>query len=103
MRFVIQAQVPADIGNDRIRDGSLGKTIQAILEEQQPEAAYFTEIGGQRTAILVVNLDNPAEIVKYSEPWWLSFGGTVEWHPAMVAEDLMAAGEHFEHAVTHYG
>ena len=56
MRFVLKVTVPVEKGNAAIKDGSLPKTIGAILEEQKPEAAYFTEIDGQRTALIFVNV-----------------------------------------------
>lgn len=54
-----------------------------ILEELKPEAVYFTEYGGQRTALLVIDLKDTTEIPKYAEPWFLLFNADVEFHPAM--------------------
>ncbi len=103
MRFLIKISVPVDRGNETIKDGSLPKSIAAILEEQKPEAAYFTEIDGQRTALVFVNIQETSQIPAFGEPWWLAFGGSVEFHPAMTAEDLMKSGPAIEAAVKKYG
>lgn len=52
MRVLLKATIPNDAGNRAAREGTLGKTTQTILEELKPEAAYFVEDGGQRTAYL---------------------------------------------------
>ena len=103
MRFLLKISIPVEVGNARIKDGSLPQTIQSILEEQKPEAAYFAEDNGQRTAFIVVNLDDPSEIPAVAEPWFLAFNAGVEFHPAMTPEDLAKAGPSIEAAVEKYG
>lgn len=103
MRFLVKVTIPVEQGNAVIKQGRLDKIVGAILEEQKPEAAYFTEMDGQRTALVFVNIENTSEIVRIAEPWWLGFGGSVEWHPAMNPEDLMKAGPYLEAAVKKYG
>jgi Domain of unknown function (DUF3303) len=102
MRFLLRISIPMDTGNARIRDGSLPRTIQSILQEQKPEAAYFTEIDGLRTGVLVVNLTDASQIPAVAEPWFLSFGATVKFHPVMTPEDLAKAGPAIEAAVKRY-
>ena len=103
MRFLLKVSVPVEAGNAAIKDGSLPKNIQSILAEQKPEAAYFYEENGKRTALVVVNLKDPSEIPAVAEPWFLAFNASVEFHPAMNADDLMKAGPAIEKAVKKYG
>lgn len=103
MRFLIKVTIPAEKGNAVIKDGSLPKTIGAIMEEQKPEAAYFTEMGGQRTGLIFVNIEDASQIPAIAEPWWMAFGGSVEFHPAMSPEDLMKAGPALAAAAQKYG
>ena len=103
MRFLLKVTLPAEAVNKAAMDGSFAETVQSILSEQKPEAAYFTELGGQRTATLYVHLENESEIIKYAEPWWQAFGGAVEWHPAMKPEDLQKGGRYLEDAANKYG
>jgi hypothetical protein len=103
MRFLLKVTLPVEQTNEAILNGSFAETVGSILTEQKPEAAYFTEMDGQRTATIYLNLEDVSEIVKYAEPWWMAFGGSVEWHPAMVPDDLMKAGRYLESAATKYG
>jgi hypothetical protein len=103
MRFLLKVTLPAERANQAILNGSFAETITAILEEQKPEAAYFTEMDGQRTATIFLNLEETSEIVRYAEPWWQAFGGSVEWHPAMIPDDLRKAGRALEAAADRYG
>ena len=36
--------IPVETGNAAAKTGTLGKTIQSILEELKPESAYFTSV-----------------------------------------------------------
>ncbi len=51
----------------------MGKILAAI----KPEATYFTEIEGQRTALLIVNLETASQIPSIAEPFFLNFNGRV--------------------------
>ena len=103
MRFLLKAEFPVEIGNAKAKDGSLPQSIQAILDEQKPEAAYFLASNGKRAALIVVDLQDPSEIPALAEPWFLAFNATVELIPAMNAEDLMKAGTAIEQAVKKFG
>ncbi len=101
MRFLIKVSIPVEAGNDAAKKGF--DVIPSILEEQKPEAAYFVATGGQRTALLFVNMDDPSELPKIAEPWFLAFNASIEVTPAMVAEDLQKAEASIEAAVQKYG
>ena len=103
MRFLLNISIPVEKGNATIKDGTLGTKIQSILEEQKPEAVYFFEDNGRRTAIVVVNIDEPSQLPAIAEPWWLAFDAKLEAHPAMTPEDLGKAGPAIEAAVKKYG
>ena len=66
--------------------------MERILAEMKPEAAYFTEQNGTRGAVLVVNLEEPSQITKFAEPWFLTFNADCEFRVVMVADDLKKAG-----------
>jgi hypothetical protein len=102
MRCLMKASMPVDSGNQAATSGTLGKTIQKILADLKPEAAYFGEDNGKRTAFLIVDLKDLSEIPKVAEPWFLAFNAAVEFHPVMTMEDLAKAGPHIEDAVRKY-
>ena len=91
MRILVHAKFPHEPFNTYVRDGSAGAKMQRILGELKPEAAYFTEVDGHRSAILIVNLDDPSQIPALAEPWFLTFNADCQFHPAMVAADLAKA------------
>ena len=103
MRFFVKAQMDVEAANALAKQGKLGSTIQSILEDLKPEAAYFVADEGQRTAYLIVDMQDPSQIPGLAEPWFLAFNATIEAQPAMVAEDLAKAGPDIERAVNKFG
>ncbi len=100
MRFIIEATVPVDTGNQTIMDGSLMKKIQDYLSEIKPEAAYFTIKNGQRTMIVVINIERADKMPAVLEPLWLDLNVSVQMYPAMIAADLQNAGQDIERVVS---
>jgi hypothetical protein len=96
-------RIPMETGNAAIKDGSLPQTIQSILEDLKPEAAYFSDIDGARGGYLVVNMDDASQMVAVSEPLFLGLGATIQAHPVMVPEDLEKAGPDMQHMAQKYG
>jgi hypothetical protein len=92
MRMLVQVKMPHEPFNTAVRDGSAAQKMKRILDETKPEAAYFTEFGGLRTAILIVDVADPSKIPGIAEPWFLTFNAEVELHAAMSPEDLARAG-----------
>jgi hypothetical protein len=43
------------------------QTFQSIMEDLQPEAAYFTDIDGARGAYFIVNVEEPSEMASKTE------------------------------------
>jgi hypothetical protein len=102
MRCLLKVSIPVAEGNAAISDGTLGQTIGSILSDLKPEASYFAEDKGVRTAFIFVNLENASQIPAVAEPWFLAFNAQVEIHPAMTLEDLKNATPGMENAVKQY-
>lgn len=92
MRMLLQVRIPHENFNEAVRDGSAGKKLKKILDEIKAEEVYFTEYDGWRGAIMIVNVNDPSEVPKFAEPWFLSFNADCEFHIAMTPEDLGRAG-----------
>jgi len=92
MRMLLHVRLPHEPFNTMVKDGTAGKKIQRILQEQKPEAAYFTEYQGRRGGILIVNVENPSQVPAFSEPWFITFNADCEFHIVMTPEDLAKAG-----------
>ena len=59
MRFLLKVNIPVESGNAAAKAGKLGATIQSILADLKPEAAYFTDDNGERTAFLILDMQEP--------------------------------------------
>ena len=92
MRMLLQVKFPNDSFNAAVRDGSVGKKIQSILEETKPEAVYFTEMDGYRGAILIVDLEDPSKVPALAEPWFLQFKAECRFRIVMTPDVLAKAG-----------
>lgn len=92
MRMMVQVVFPHDPFNAAVRDGSIGSKIQRILDQQKPEAAYFTDHRGHRSGWMVVDIADASRIPSIAEPWFLAFNADIELHAVMTAQDLQAAG-----------
>jgi hypothetical protein len=90
--MLLHVKLPLEPFNTAVKNGTVGTKIQRILQEQKPEVAYFTEFGGRRGGILIINLDNPSKIPAFAEPWFLTFNADCELHIVMTPEDLAKAG-----------
>ena len=102
MRFLVKVNIPVEAGNAAAKAGKLGATIQSILTDLKPEAVYFTDDHGQRTAFLFLEMQNASQIPAIAEPWFLAFNASIEIHPVMVPDDLAKASSAIEAAVNKY-
>lgn len=91
MLIMLEARFPVDCANELAKTGKLGKTIQAILDEQKPKSVYFLDRDGDRTAILVVEVKDGSQIPALTEPWMQALEASIELHPVMTADDLAKA------------
>ena len=102
MRFLVKANIPVEAGNEAAKAGTLGTTIHSILADLKPEAVYFTDDKGQRTALLFLEMQDASQIPAIAEPWLLAFNASIEIHPVMVPDDLAKASRAIEAAVNKY-
>jgi hypothetical protein len=102
MRMMLKVSIPVEAGNEAVRNGTLGSTIQKILADIKPEAAYFAEDDGERTGYIFFDMNKSSELPAIAEPFFLAFNATVTVRPAMTPQDLAEAGPHFERALKNY-
>src|SRR5215213_2955684 len=91
MRFMITCRIPVEKGNELLKNGTLGPTVQSIMEDLKPEAAY------------VVDVEEASQIPPSVEPLMLALGAEVDVHPVMVLEDLGKASAEIERVAQKYG
>ena len=104
MRILITFSINPEKGDQLIKEGRIGETMGSILEELQPEAAYFTDVEGTRGGFLVVDMEDASQMPAMTEPLLLGVGATVHMQPVMTPEDLRgAAGESLDQMAQRYG
>lgn len=92
MRCILDVKFPLEPFNTMVKKGTAGQAIEKALGDIKPEAVYFSAREGKRGAIIIVNLDSPAQMPSLAEPLFLSFNASVELHPVMTPDDLAKAG-----------
>ncbi len=92
MRVLMIVKFPIEPFNTLVRNGTSGTVLGQILADLKPEAAYFTALEGNRSGILVVNMNDPSDMPKLAEPFFLKLNATCEFQIAMTPEDLGRAG-----------
>lgn len=93
MRTMLRWSVPVEKGNQAIQDGLIQQTLESLLEELEPEAAYFLAEEGKRAGLIFFDMTDPAQIPQIAEPLFQNLDAAVEFVPVMNADDLRRALE----------
>jgi hypothetical protein len=104
MRMLLRVSIPVEAGNAAAKAGTLGSTVQQILADLKPEAAYFfADDNGNRSGSIVFDMKDTSQIPAIAEPWFLAFNAKVSFRPVMNPEDLAAAGPAITKAAKQHG
>jgi hypothetical protein len=104
MRMLLRVSIPIESGNAAAKAGTLGSTVERILADLKPEAAFFfLDDNGNRSGSIVFDMKDSAQIPAIVEPWFLAFGSKVSLRPVMNPEDLGKAGSSIQNAVKQFG
>jgi hypothetical protein len=88
MRMLLKVSVPAKPGNEAAKSGALKHTIQATMAKLKPEAAYFYPENGNRTTLMVFDMQGSWQLPATVEPLFEALGASITVTPVMNAEDL---------------
>src|SRR5687767_14025771 len=103
MRMLLRVSIPVETGNAAAKAGTLGSTVEKILADLKPEAAYFfADDNGQRSGSIVFDMKDSSEIPAVAEPWFLAFNASVSFRPIMYPQDLGKAGPSITKAAQQY-
>ena len=103
MRMLLRVSIPVEAGNAAAKAGTLGSTVEQILADLKPEAAYFfADDNGQRSGSVVFDMKDTSEIPAVAEPWFLAFNAKVSIRPIMNPQDLSKAGPSIGKAAKQY-
>jgi hypothetical protein len=74
-----------------VRNGTAGEIIGRVVDDIKPESIYFTELDGNRGAVMIVEVPNASSVPSIAEPWFLVFEAICEFKIAMTPDDLKNA------------
>jgi len=104
MRMLMRVSIPVEAGNAAAKAGTLGSTVERILAEVKPEAAYFyADDNGNRCGSIVFDMKDSSQIPSLAEPWFLTFNARISFRPVMTPEDLAKGAPGIANAVKQYG
>lgn len=104
MRMLLRVSIPVETGNAAAKNGTLGSTVEGILADLKPEAAYFfADDNGNRSGSIVFDMTDTSQIPAIAEPWFLAFNAKVSFRPVMNPQDLAKAGPSIGKAAKRYG
>jgi hypothetical protein len=104
MRMLLRVSIPVEAGNAAAKAGTLGSTIEGILADLKPEAAYFmADDSGNRSGSIVFDMKDTSQIPSIAEPWFLAFNAKISLRPVMNPQDLAKAGPSIGKAAQKYG
>lgn len=104
MRMLLRVSIPVEAGNAAAKAGTLGSTVQQILADLKPEAAYFfADDNGNRSGSIVFDMKDTSQIPAVAEPWFLAFNAKVSFRPVMNPQDLAAADSAIAKAAKQHG
>ncbi len=104
MRMLLRVSIPVDTGNAAAKGGTLGTTVEQILADLKPEAAYFyADDNGNRAGSIIFDMKDTSQIPAIAEPWFLAFNATLSFRPVMNPGDLAKAGPSIGKAAKKYG
>jgi hypothetical protein len=96
--------MPVEAGNAAAKAGTLGSTVERIVADLKPEAAFFfVDDNGDRSASIVFDMKETSQIPAIAEPWFLAFNAKVSLRPVMSPQDLAAAGPAITAAAKSFG
>lgn len=91
MKVLVIVTFPIEPFNSMVKSGTAGEIIGRVVDDIKPEVIYFTELDGNRGAVMVVDIPNASAVPKIAEPWFLNFDAECEFKIAMTTDDLMQA------------
>src|ERR1700756_1188044 len=104
MRMLLRVSIPVETGNAAAKAGTLGSTIERILADLKPEAAYFfADDEGKRAGSIVFDMRDTSQIPAIAKPWFLAFNAKVLFRPITNPQDLAKAGPSIGNAAKEYG
>lgn len=89
MRLMLRFTIPVEKGNEAKADGSLSEAIKGLIDQVQPEAAYFHLQDGKRAGTIFFEESDQARMAVINEPLFAKLNAAIEIQPAVSLEELI--------------
>ncbi len=88
MRLMLKFTIPVEKGNQAAKDGTIGQAVDALMEQTQAEAAYFTLDQGKRAGMIFFEVADQAMLPEFNEPLFAKLDAAIEIVPVLNQDDL---------------
>lgn len=95
--------MPFDLSNQRNKDPQFVTKMEQILSDVNAEAAFFTTIEGHKGGYIVINMDDPSQIIAIAKPFFKWLGAEVSYFPVLAPIDLSRGSEFVTAAIKKWG
>jgi hypothetical protein len=89
MRLMLRFTIPVEKGNEAEADGSLSEAIKGLIDQVQPEAAYFHLQDGKRSGTIFFEESDQARMAVINEPLFAKLNAAIDIQPAVSLEELI--------------
>jgi hypothetical protein len=89
----MKVTLPVEAGNKALKDGTLPKTVQNMIDISRPESSYFYTESGKRSMMFVFDMKDVAQIPAIAESFFMDLNADVQFFPVMNASELKAGLE----------
>ncbi len=89
MRLMLRFTIPVEKGNEAKTDGSLSEAIKELIDQVQPEAAYFYMQDGKRGGMVVFEESDQVRMTAINEPLFAKLNAAIDIQPVLSLDDLL--------------
>jgi hypothetical protein len=88
---MLHAIFPNEPFGTMVRNGTAEAKLQEIIGDIKPEALYFVEFDGRRSAMMLISVADSSQMAALAEPFFVTFNAEVHFRATMSAEDMAKA------------
>jgi hypothetical protein len=88
MRMMLKAVMDTEAANEAARTGAIFDISKGLVDSLNAEAAYFVADDGQRSCIVIFDMQDSSQIPVIAEPLFQGAKAKVTLSPCMNLEDL---------------
>ncbi|MCP3942035.1 MAG: hypothetical protein GY710_11205 [Desulfobacteraceae bacterium] len=88
MHMMLKFTIPVVKGNQAIKDGTMVKALDQMIDTLQPESVYFFVEDGKRAGIMIFETSDAGLFAKANEPLFAALDAAIDITPVVEREVL---------------